>query len=200
MQKSNNKEQDVFNVGEVISKSLPRQLLLLALGLFVGFSVLSAVYLYSDISRPLSTHYSAIVSILNEMHDTLIIKTLKINALFFMLTFAGILILGIVYTHRVCGPLHKVKLCSRSVAGGEINTVMKFRDKDAIHAFGNIFNEMTLNYSDKVRGLNSEVEQLKKAILDVEKLAEEGKATEEDIERALEIDERIKEILKTITL
>ncbi len=200
MQKSNSKEESTFNKAEIISKSLPRGLLLLALGLFVGFSVLAAVYLYSDVSRPLSTHYSAIVSILNDMHETLIIKTLKINALFFVLTFAGILILGIMYTHRVCGPLHKVELCSKSVAEGKIDTKIKFRKKDAIHAFGDIFNEMTNNYSDKVKELNAEADQLKKTITDIRNLAEKGESTEEDMERALEIDERIKELLKTIKL
>lgn len=62
-----------------------------------------------------------------------IIKTLKINAIFFILTVTGIFILGVIYTHMVCGPLVRVHLCSHSVADGKMNTKIKFRKKDAIH-------------------------------------------------------------------
>ena len=200
MQNSNNKEENTMSMGEVISKSLPRRLLLLTLGLFVFFSVLSAVYLYGDIYKPLNTHYSAIVSILNNLHETLIMKTLKINAVFFLITFAGILILGILYTHRVCGPLHKVNLCSKSVAEGKIDTSIKFRKKDAIHAFGDIFNNMTQNYSDKITMLNTETDRLKEAMTNIKVQAEEGKVSENDMRKAHEINEKIKDILKTIKL
>jgi hypothetical protein len=67
------------------------------------------------------------VSILNDIHETLIIKTLKINTFFFLLAFAGILILGIIYTNRVCGPLYRVKFILKSVAEGRIDTPMRFR-------------------------------------------------------------------------
>ena len=185
---------------EIIHKSHPRRLLFLMLGVFIVFTVLSALYIYFELNRPLSTHYSAIVSILSDIHETLIIKTIKINAVFFLLIFAGVLMLGIFYTHRIVGPLERVKICSRSVARGDLESKIIFRKKDMIHSFGDTFNEMTEYYSDKVMAVDSEMRQMEKILTDLKSLIEEGSATEEDMQGAFEANEKIRGLLNTIKL
>lgn len=200
MQNSQNKNDNSLKPHDVISRGHPNYLLMMTLGIFIVFSILSAVYLYFDIYRPLTTHYSALVSILADIHETLIFKTLKINAIFFLLILLGILVLGILYTHRICGPLHKVKLCSRSVAEGKIDTKINFRKKDAINILGEIFNEMTRNYSDRISKLGSELDGLKETLARLESLAKEGKATESEMNKIIKIDRRIRELFVDIKL
>ena len=185
---------------EIIHKSHPRRLLLLIFGVFIVFSVLSTLYIYFDINRPLSTHYSAIVSILSDIHETLIIKTIKINAVFSILIFAGILILGIFYTHRIVGPLERVKICSRSVARGDLGAKIIFRKKDIIHSFGDTFNEMTEYYSDRIMAVDSEMKRMLKILTDLKSQIEEGNAAEKDMQRAFEANEKIRGLLDKIKL
>ncbi|MEN8262933.1 MAG: hypothetical protein ABFR82_05675, partial [Nitrospirota bacterium] len=59
---------------EIINKGLSGRLLLLVLGVFIVFTLLSAAYIYLDMYRPLSTHYSAVVSIISGIHETLAVK------------------------------------------------------------------------------------------------------------------------------
>jgi nitrogen fixation/metabolism regulation signal transduction histidine kinase len=164
------------------------------------FTVSSAVYLYLDIYTPLSTHYSAVVSIASDIHETLIIRTLKINALFFVLMTAGVLILGILYTHRICGPMKSVQIFAKAVSEGRLDTRISFREKDAIHPFGDTFNDMTEAHSKTVKKLAAETKELKAAVRKLEALSKEGKETGPAMENVSEIDMRIKEVLKKITV
>ncbi len=183
---------------EIIHKKHPKRLFILLLGVIVLFTLSSAVYLYQDIYRPLITHYSAVVTIVTDIHDTLIERTLKINALFFIMITAGILILGILYTHRVCGPLKRVQIFAKAVSEGKMGTRMSFREKDAIHSFGDTFNKMTEAHSDKIRKLTSEFNVLGDAVKEIKSLSEDEKDVMDGVERASEIDKRIKEVLNTL--
>ncbi len=184
-----------MKLSEVINKGYSRNLLLLMLCAFVIFTGLSALYLYLDLNRSLDTHYSAVVSILADTHETLFLKTLKINAVYMLLVFAGILIIGILYTHRIVGPLHRVKLCARSVTEGRIDSKINFRKKDAINLMGDRFNEMTKNYSDRIEEINSETESLRKSLDDLKSSIEKGEDSEKNMAGALEKNKRIKELI-----
>jgi nitrogen fixation/metabolism regulation signal transduction histidine kinase len=187
---------------EVIRKGYLTRLLLLILCVFFIGTAVSSIYLYLDIYRPLNTHYSAILSIITEIKETLIIRTLKINAFFYLLISAGIVILGILYTHRIAGPLHRIKLYAKMVGKGrlDLDTDIKFRHKDAIHSLGKSFNDMTKSYSNKVTMLISEIQQFKDAITELKSLTEKGEDTEIAMKRVLEQDSRIKKLLNTIGL
>jgi methyl-accepting chemotaxis protein len=183
-----------------INKEHPKRLFILLLGVFILFTAASAVYLYLDIYKPLSTHYSAIVSIVSDIHETLIVKTLKINLLFFALIAAGILILGILYTHRICGPLKRIKIFAKAVSEGRLDTRVSFREKDAIHPFGDTFNDMMEAQSNTVKKLSAETKELKSAVRELKTLSDEGKDIGSGMERVSEIDKRIKEVLNKLQI
>ena len=183
---------------DLIHKGHPKRLFILLLCVFILFTVSSAVYLYLDIYTPLSTHYSAVVSIVSDIHETLIVKTLKINLLFFALIAAGILILGILYTHRICGPLKRVQIFAKAVSEGKLDTRISFREKDAIHPFGDTFNDMMQAQSNTVKKLAAETKDLKSAVRELKTLSDEGKDTGSGMEKVSEIDKRIKEVLNKI--
>ncbi len=186
--------------GEIIHKEHPKRLLILLVGIIILFTLSSAVYLFLDIYRPLSTHYTAVVTIIADIHDTLIERTLKINAIFFIMITAGILILGILYTHRICGPLKRVQIFAKAVSEGKMDVRINFRDKDAIHPFGDTFNTMTEAHGNKIRKLVSEFNVLDDAVKEIKSLSEEERDIRSSAEKAAEIDKRIKEVLNTLKL
>ena len=185
---------------EMIKRGYLTRFLLLLICIFIIGTTVSAIYLYLDIYRSLDTHYSAILSIITEIKETLIIRTIKINAFFFLLISAGIVILGILYTHRIAGPLYRIKLYAKMVGEGRLDSDVKFRYKDAIHSFGEFFNDMTKSYSDRVTVLISEIQQFKDAIAELKSRTEKGEDTEIAMKRVLEQDSRIKRLLNTIRL
>ncbi len=185
---------------EVINKGFSGRLLLLILGVFIVFTVFSATYIYLDLYRPLDTHYSAIVSIISGISDTLTAKTLRINAISFSLIFAGIMVLGVLYTHRIVGPLQRVKMFAKIVRDGKMNTKMTFRKKDAIQPFKNSFNTMTEQHSERLARINSEVQELKSALSSLKSSAAEGGDREKEMEKVLLKEEKIRELLSDIKL
>lgn len=103
-----------MKISEVLSKNYLRNFLVLIGITFVFGTLISAAVLYVDIYQPLNTHYGAIISIVSGLKESLIAKTLKINLIFYIFISAGIGILSVLYSHRVAGPLHRIKLFPNS--------------------------------------------------------------------------------------
>ena len=184
----------------IIGKSYLPGLIFAALGIFVFSIAVSALLLYLDIYRPLDTHYSAVLSIITDVRETLIIKTLKISGISSLLIILGLMALVIFYTHRITGPLHRIKVCAKSIGEGRLGTKVKFRQRDVIHPFAESLNEMTDSYSEKVRALTLEISQLKSAVTELKSLTEDGKDTEAGLKKALDKDSQIKGLLDSIKI
>ena len=185
---------------EIINKGFSGRLLLLVLSVFIVFTLLSTAYIYQDTYKPLSTHYSAVVSIISDIHETLAIKTFKINAVSFFLIFAGIMVLGILYTHRIVGPLQRVRIFAKMVTAGKMNAKMTFRKKDAIQPFKDSFNTMTKKHTERLARIDSEVRELKASITTLKLSVAEGSDTGTEMKKILRSEEEIRKLLSDINL
>ena len=172
-------------------------LVLLLLVILVGTAISTAT-LYFNIHEPLDTHYSAVISIITDIKESLIIRTLKINLSFVVLIAAGVGLLSLLYTHRIAGPLFRIKACAKTIAEGRLDTVIKLRQKDAISSFAEAINRMTGSYSNRAEGLTSELQDLKRALAEYQSSANEGKESETAVKRINEIDKKIQELLESI--
>lgn len=190
----------LITTGHVITKGYLTRLVLLALAVFIAGTALSAVFIYLDLHRPLGSHYSAILSTVTEIKETLIIRTLKINAIFCSMIFAGTVVLGIIYTHRIAGPLYRIRQYAKEVGMGRLDADIKFRRKDAIHVFAESLNDMTQSYKDRVTMLASGIRQLKAAVAEHRSLMEKGEDTAIVRQKIFELDREINELLSGITL
>lgn len=185
---------------EVIRKDYLSKFFLFLLGIvFIGTAT-SAIILYIDTYKMFDTHYSAILSIVTEIKQTLIIKTIKINVFFYLLTVIGITVLAILYSHRISGPLYRIKLYAAMLSGGRFDTAIRFRHKDAIHSLAEVLNEMSKNYNDKTSMITTEIQRLKDAVTELDSIKEKKEAVETSLKKVTEIDSRIKQLLDTIGL
>jgi len=185
---------------EITIKSYLINLLLLVLVIFSSGIIISALILYLDIYKSLSTHYSAAISILAGLEKTLFMKTIQINAIFYLFIAAGILAIGVFYSHRIAGPLYRIKLYAKTISEGKLHGEIKFRKKDAIHSFAEELNRMTKNYEQRLTLLDSRIQDLENVLKKINTLQEHDKATEAEVRKALEIDQEIKSILGNIKL
>ncbi len=185
---------------KIIKKGYLTRFMLLLICIFLVGTAVSSAYLYLDLYRPLGTHYSAILSIVTELRETLIVRTLKITVISCLFIISGIAVIGILYTHRIAGPLHRIKLYAKMVKEGRLDTEINFRQKDAIHSFAESLNKMTECYSDRVAILISEIQELKNAVTELKSLAEKGKDTEIAMKKVLDIDSKIEKLLSAVRL
>ncbi len=185
---------------DIIGKNyLVNFLLAFLLVLMSGIAV-SALTLYLNIYQPLDTHYSAALSIMSDLKDTLISRSLIISALFSCMMFLGLLFLGILYTHRVAGPLYRVKVAAKSIGNGNLRENIKLRRKDVIHSFAESLNNLTSNYSNKVELLHSEINQLKDSVNELKNMPDDKKSLQSDIEKISDINEHINSLIDELKL
>jgi len=183
---------------KIIERSYLPGLVCAALGIFICGIAVSALLLYLELYQPLDTHYSAVLSIITDVRETLIIKTMKISGISSILIILGITALVIFYTHRIAGPLHRIKVCAKSIGQGRLGTKAIFRQKDVIHPFAGALNDMTDCYSEKVRVLASEINQLKTAVAEIKSLTGAGEGTDAVLGKVLDSDSRIKRLFESI--
>jgi len=197
-QRHTSNKRDFSKPREVIKKGYLPRLLIALISVFIIGTILSAIYLYIEMYKPLNTHYSAILAIIIEIKKTLIAKSIKINLIFLILISAGIIILGILYTHRIAGPLHRIKSYAKVVSECRLDTSIRFRRKDVVHVFAEVLNSMTGSYGERLRTLTLEINELKDALAKLESLTDDDKDRESVIRRIQDIDDRIKKLLSNI--
>ncbi len=189
-----------MNPIDILKKDYLRNFLLWLLVIFFIGTAVSALLLYIDIYRPLNAQYSAILSTIKDVKESLVTKTVRINVIFYLLITAGMGILVIFYTHRIVGPLHRIKQHAKSIGQGNLDAEIKFRQRDAVNSLAESLNDMTKSYSDKIEILSSEIQQLKNSLTEFKLLAEKGEDTEPVLKKIIDVDNRITKILSTVKL
>jgi nitrogen fixation/metabolism regulation signal transduction histidine kinase len=97
-----------------------------------------------------------------------------VGALAVMVFLIGVL--GIYFTHKVAGPIYKMKLLLRQVSDGKLNMGARLRKGDELQDFFDVFAKMVESLRERQR---LEVEQLNRAI----ELAKSAGVSEASIEK-----------------
>lgn len=183
---------------EIIGKHYLRNFLILVLFVLIAGTGISALVLHLNVHQPLNTHYSAVLSIISEIHDTLIERSLKISAFVSSLMVIGLLILGILYSHRIAGPLYRIKEAAKAVQKGDLGTKVILRRKDVIHSFAASLNAMTGIYGKKIADLRTGVNRLQASVNDLQTLSDNKKGIEEKLDTIAEIDSELKSVIDNL--
>ncbi len=168
--------------------------------ILLSSTAISALVLYLNIHKPLDTHYSAILMIMSELNDIILIKTLTISAIFSVLTAIALFLLGIIYTHRIAGPLYRIKIAATSISKGDLGTRIILRRKDVIQPFAESLNTMTKNYNDKIRTIQVEVDKFHDTITELKSLTKDSKETDTAIRRVSDMERQINALIDNIKL
>ena len=176
--------------GTITAKQI-RRLLPMILGLFLFFSSVAAAVLYYSLQVPLSPHYGAAITVITQVKESLVQDTVIINLVFFLATAAGVVLLGILYSHRIAGPLFKVKQHAAALGEGRFDGRIRFRQKDAVHSLASVLNEMAAACRDRTRRFSSDLEALEEKLRLLDSLPQGSKDQSEMMERIRTLDAEI---------
>lgn len=168
-----------------------RKLLLVILGIFCFFSLMSALVVYQTSHIPLSPHYGATYTILTRVKESLIAKTIIINLVFYIFTAVGIAFLGVLYSHRIAGPLFKVKKYAARLGDGNFDERILFRKKDAVHALATALNEVSRGCQDRTDRFVAELNKLEEGLLLLDSLPDKSQEKDRLIQKLRELDAKI---------
>ncbi len=138
--------------------------------------------------------------IMSELHDTIMIKTLTISAISSVVTAIALFSLGIFYTHKIAGPLYRIKMAAKSIIKGDLGTKIILRRKDVIQPFAESLNTMTENYSNKIRILNVKADKFHNTITELKSLTKNGKETDTAIRKVSDMENQINSLINDIKL
>ena len=177
----------------VIAEKGFKKLILILLGLFFLSSLISALVLYKNLQTPISPHYGAAHMILTQVRESLAVKTITINLIFFILIAIGIILLCILYSHRIAGPLFKVKQYAATLGEGRFEERIRFRKKDAVHDLADVLNETAKACQDKKERFRADLKELEEGLKALSAVSDKPGEQAKVINNLLAIDAKIRE-------
>jgi methyl-accepting chemotaxis protein len=184
----------------IVSKGSYKMLLIAVVGIFLAFSLMSALVLYKNLHVPLGPHYGAAHYTVTQIKDSLMIKTIIISLVFCFSTAAGISVIGIFYSHRIAGPLFKVKQHARVLSKGRFDEKICFRKKDANQSLANVLNEMAQSCQERIGLFASQLREMEDSLNLYSSLPGGTQEKAELIKRLQELDAGIRENNQEIKL
>ncbi|MDP2167019.1 MAG: HAMP domain-containing protein [Thermodesulfovibrionales bacterium] len=129
--------------------------------LMAAATAVSGVVFYSLASQSgLAASYGSVISNASVYKAEILKKSIFIYALFTMPMLAGVVFLSVLYSHRVAGPLQRVKKVSRDIAEGKLDVKVRFRQNDIIHPLAESINRMAESYNMRYSRLRGSVERM----------------------------------------
>lgn len=164
--------------------SQPRILItmLIMLGLV---AVIMMVFVYLEYNIKLSERFPGFSSIQPVIISTLVIVNL------FAVVFCLVLI--ILFSHRIAGPIYNLGLIMRGIAQGDISGEIKFRKKDFLQEIADDGNQALEYLRQEIGGLQQLSEELVNRLEGAEQTEVQPKIQEESINEARELRDRLGE-------
>lgn len=182
-----------FQSFQVIDRSyLPNVVLKCALIFIAGLFVTAGI-LYLIIQQPIGPTYGEAFKMLAQLQQDIFYKSVVIYTSTVLVMLAGIIVITLLYSHRVVGPVYRLGLFMSKVREGEINSQVFLRQTDVIHPLAHEVNIMMEEYSQTLQSINQELQQLEKHF---DTLQAGQEASEETLK---EIGERAGEISRIIS-
>lgn len=166
--------------------------------LFAGAATLAAAVLLLALHKQ-GTSYADSYRMLAELNSVLISRLLLLFLFTLLLSIAGVIVLGIVYSHRVAGALHKLGMHTRRIASGDLAAAVRLRRTDVIHVLADDMNGLSGRYRDALADLEKRTRALAVLVDDLENktMAEEQRAARGEITKRID---EVRDLLDQIKL
>ena len=116
--------------------------------------------LYFTMRQDIGPTYAEGIKMLTGLKQDILYKALTIFGITFLFMIIGILILAMLYSHRIAGPLYQLTQFVKKVTKGHLNERVSIRATDVIHPVADELNELVRVYHNKFQEIKKEVEIL----------------------------------------
>lgn len=189
-----------MNSIRILSKSFTVKLtVLITLTVVMGILV-SAGFSYFYAEQKLGETYAQKLLTLSIYKYAIIKNSFYIYVVFTALTSLALVIFSIYNSHKVTGPLFRIRAFAKEMSRGNFGIKIKFRSGDVIQPLGETADGFSSKYGKLYRELNAVVDEMQKDTLEITRSIEE-KRTEDSERLRILIDseaKKLKEILSRI--
>lgn len=158
----------------VMNKSFSVKLIaVIALTLVAG-ALITAVFFFYYADKSLGDSYThRLVSLSNFKYEVLK-KSLYIYLIFGALIAVSLIAFGIYYSHKVAGPLFRIRLFAKDMRKGNFGVPVKFRSGDVIHPVAEAANGFSKRYEAIYSGLDRAAGEMLEAAVEMKKAIDEA--------------------------
>lgn len=149
---------------EIIPNSFFTKMGLALVLFFVAAAAAWQVSLYFYTRTVLELHYRAVLLKLAMIREEIFFKSLWVSLLFFIVPCLLAAFFLVVYSHRLAGPMFRVRQYLKSIAGKANPPDLGFREKDALHPLARAINEVHHRERDDLARVASCLAELEKTL------------------------------------
>lgn len=170
----------------IVSRSFTSRLVTLVLSIIIITAFLSGSILYLQADKRLEQSYSRKLQAFSMYKKTILRESFYIYLVSGLVTLIGLGFFLIFYSHKIAGPLHRLRLESDKIAAGNFGTVVKFRADDHIHPLAESMTEFAKRYGELHSRLEALSEVMYNASLELDGVSHAG-----DGEKVIDIFKRL---------
>jgi len=168
----------------VIPKHFPVRVTVTVLSIIAGGVAAMALLIYLSSHMFIGDTYLEGLRNLSLMKRVLLQKSLLICLITSTFIMGGIVLLTLFYSHRIAGPLYRLKVSARTIADGDYTVTVRLREKDVVHSLADSLNLLTGRYRKRLLLIGERVAALKEAARAAAESA--GKGENGELEEAIE--------------
>ncbi len=146
----------------VMSRSYVFNLVAKCALLFTLGIILTTVVLYFSVYQQLGPSYQESFRILSEFKKEILYKSIASYAFTLIVILLGIMIITLLYSHRVVGPMYRLSMFVKRVTDGDLSETAVLRRNDAVQPLADELNVLIVNYRQLINELQEQTAQLKK--------------------------------------
>lgn len=146
--------------------------------------LISAVSFYSFTEKELGETYARKIDTITKFKAALVRDTLMIFIPPAVIAVIFIIIAIVLYTHRIVGPLERIKAVTQQISEGDLDVLIKFREKDAIQPLAESLNKLSSKYKGEFFKLGEVFDEMSKDAKDLLQSLEAGHPESVEAKRA----------------
>lgn len=127
---------------EIIPNSFFTRMGLALVFFFVAAAAAWQVSLYFYTRTVLEFHYRAVLLKLAMIREEIFFKSLMVSLAFFIVPCVLVAFFLVIYSHRLAGPMFRVRQYLQSIAGKDTAADLGLREKDALHPLARTINDV----------------------------------------------------------
>ncbi len=175
---------------QVIESSYLRNVVIKCFFIFVAGLIATAAIFYVMMQQPIGPTYGAGFKMLAALQQDIFYKSILIYASTVLLVIICIIVITLLYSHRVAGPVYRLTLFARQLRDGNFQSGVNLRRSDVVQPLAGEMNLMSEKFHRTLNDINWKIDEL-------EQLTD--KVGKDEKEKLAKIEERAEKIANIIS-
>ena len=152
-------KKDDLSLG--VSKSYQRSLVLKCAFVFIVGVMLTTLIFFLSVHQKLGSSYQESFNILSHLRQEVFVQSILIYTSTLVLIAGGIILITLLYSHRVVGPMYRLGKVVSNISAGDFSGKVVLRKKDAIQPLAEELNNLLAEYRETINDITIKVKEFK---------------------------------------